>query len=184
MKTSVKKVAKPAAKKAAAKGSATAPGKKKTGRHSMYSPKLADRICGLLIEGRSLSTICKAAGMPAFGTVMRWLAEETEEAARFRAKYARAREAYADACFEGIQEIADRVPPDRDEIAKARLRIDTEKWRLGRMAPKKYGDKLDVTSGDQRLTGVLLLPTAPASREEWERATLANQEALEEDGGA
>ena len=34
---------------------------------------------------------------------------------------------------------------DHDNIARARLRIDTRKWFLSKMLPKIYGDKLDAS---------------------------------------
>src|SRR5699024_11757761 len=44
--------------------------------------------------------------------------------------------------FEEIFEIADTAIPDAAEVAKARLRVDTRKWALARMNPRKYGDKV------------------------------------------
>ena len=50
-------------------------------------------------------------------------------------------------------EIADETPPDKDAIAAARLRIDTRKWVMSRMNPKKYGEKVDVAmSGGTKVT--------------------------------
>lgn len=37
--------------------------------------------------------------------------------------------------------IADEVLPETAEVARAKLRIDTRKWVLARMNPKKYSDK-------------------------------------------
>lgn len=31
---------------------------------------------------------------------------------------------------------------DQDVIARSRLRVDTRKWMLARMAPKKYGERI------------------------------------------
>lgn len=38
---------------------------------------------------------------------------------------------------------------NRDVIERARLRVDTRKWALARMNPKKYGDRaaIDVAGG-------------------------------------
>jgi hypothetical protein len=33
-----------------------------------------------------------------------------------------------------------------------RLKIDTFKWQLGKMKPKVYGEKLDVTSGGDKIS--------------------------------
>lgn len=118
----------------------------------MYSPEVATRICEEISAGRSLRTICTDEGMPDKATVFRWLA--AHEA--FRDQYARAREAQADAMLEEILEIADdgrsdsytddegNVRTDNDVIARSRLRVDARKWAMSKMAPKKYGEKLDL----------------------------------------
>ncbi len=41
-------------------------------------------------------------------------------------------------------EISDDVPEDAQDVAKARLRIDTRKWVCARMSPKKYSDKICI----------------------------------------
>jgi len=91
--------------------------------------------------------------MPSIGAVCRWLTEEDKKP--FLEQYTRAREVQADAIFEEMFEIADDGSNDwtkEDEgyrqngeaIQRSRLRIDQRKWAIGRMAPKKYGDKLNV----------------------------------------
>ncbi|WP_097504109.1 ubiquitin carboxyl-hydrolase [Escherichia coli] len=112
--------------------------KKNVGRPSDYLPEVADDICALLASGESLVKVCKRPGMPAKATVFRWLSEHDD----FRDKYAKATEARADSIFEEIFEIADTAIPDAAEVAKARLRVDTRKWALARMNPRKYGDKV------------------------------------------
>lgn len=37
-------------------------------------------------------------------------------------------------------------------VNKARLLIDSIKWCVGKMAPKKYSDKVDLTSSDGTMT--------------------------------
>lgn len=34
---------------------------------------------------------------------------------------------------------------NQDVIARSRLRVDARKWLMARMAPKKYGDKIEQT---------------------------------------
>jgi hypothetical protein len=130
------------------------------GRPSDYSDETATEICGRLSEGSSLRSICADEGMPSKSTVMRWLAAHAE----FRDQYARAREAQADYWAEEIIEISDDGANDtykdgegnertnQDVIARSRLRVDTRKWLMARMAPKKYGDKIT-----QELTGGLTI---------------------------
>jgi len=139
--------------------------KKKTGRPSDYLPEVADDICALLASGENLVKVCKRPGMPDKSTVFRWIAAHEE----FRDKYAKATEARADAIFEDMFGIADDATEESAAVAKARLRIDTRKWALARMNPKKYGDKvsqeIDHKSSDGSMTPkpttIQLLPVEP-----------------------
>lgn len=81
-------------------------------------------------------------------------------------RYARAREKRADLLFENILEIA-RQPSEGitttikddgrvettkfDNVQRSKAEIDAIKWMLGKMQPKKYGDKLDVTTDGEKL---------------------------------
>ena len=38
---------------------------------------------------------------------------------------------------------------DNDVIQRSRLRVDTRKWLMSKMAPKRFGDKVDVNHGAQ-----------------------------------
>lgn len=132
--------------------------KNKGGRPSSYMPEVAHDICAKLAEGESLRSVCNRQGMPSKATVFRWLSEYVE----FRDQYAKATEQRADALFEEMLEIADDVLPDSAEVAKAKLRIDTRKWSLARMSPKKYGDKVtqEITGADG---GAIQIETSPMS---------------------
>ena len=125
------------------------------GRPSLYSPALADSICNQLSQGESLRTICARDGMPETVTVYRWL--EKDEA--FQAKYAHARSIGIDMLADEILEIADRPSAtldngatDTGDVAHRKLQIDTRKWYLSKLAPKKYGDKqqLDIGNADDK----------------------------------
>ncbi len=69
----------------------------------MYPEETRDKILGRIANGESLRGICRTEGMPPAPTVCRWLAEDES----FRERYARAREAQADALFDDILDIAD-----------------------------------------------------------------------------
>jgi hypothetical protein len=80
-------------------------------------------------------------------------------------QYACARETRAENIFEEIIDIVDCEDHDividengvprvnNDVIQRDKLRVDARKWMLGKMAPKKYGDKIDVTSDGEKLEG-------------------------------
>ncbi|HDS1087092.1 TPA: terminase small subunit protein [Stenotrophomonas maltophilia] len=130
-------------------------------RPSKFTPNLADAICELLVDGKSLRTICSTAKMPSRSTVIRWLAENEA----FRNQYARARELQADTLAEEILDIADkavlgeRLKKDGkgkvlerqtgDMVERSKLMIDARKWYAGKLQPKKYGERVALDHGVQ-----------------------------------
>ena len=79
-------------------------------------------------------------------------------------KYARATKMRADFLFDQILEIADKQDKDveiskdgieivnHNLVNRNRLQIDSRKWVLSKMNPKKYGEKLDVTSDGEQIS--------------------------------
>lgn len=124
--------------------------KNKGGRPTLFTKELADTICNQLSEGISLRTVCSGEGMPNKQTVFRWFRENKE----FCDQYARAKEESADALAEEVLELSDEssrvvLGIDRSDNARVqamKLRVDTRKWIMSKMKPKKYGDKMDLTS--------------------------------------
>jgi hypothetical protein len=106
-----------------------------TGRPSMFSQELADRICLRLSEGDSLRKICEGENMPSKTTVMRWLIKNQE----FSDQYRVSRDIQADIFFDEIVDIADSATPETAIAAK--LRIWARQWVTGRINQRKYGDK-------------------------------------------
>lgn len=137
------------------------------GRPTTYSKDLADKICEQLASGDSMRTVCKADEMPAMSTVFKWIREIPE----FSKQYVKAKEEAADALAEEMMDIADDASNDwmakhgkdtqeswqlnGEHVQRSRLRIDTRKWIASKLKPKKYGDKIDMTSGGEKL-GVTL----------------------------
>jgi len=130
-----------------------------TGRPSLYNQQLADKICELIAEGRSVVSVCSLPGMPCSASIYKWLSEQPY----FSERYARAREVQLEVMAAELVDIADDSSQDRrtivvngheieivdqDHINRARLRVDTRKWLLSKLAPKKYGDRLEL-AGDQ-----------------------------------
>jgi hypothetical protein len=68
------------------------------------------------------------------------MAERCED---FSDMYARAREERADLLAKEILEIADAPCKDAVELAHARNRLDTRKWLASKLAPRKYGDRVE-----------------------------------------
>ncbi len=104
--------------------------------------------------------------MPAEVTVYQWVLHKPEFAKKYRA----AREMQQERHLEEIKEISDDGINDtyidedgnertnHDVIARSKLRVDTRKWIMARMSPRKYGDKVDLNHGvqpDNPLTSLL-----------------------------
>lgn len=105
------------------------------GRPTVYAPEIAAKIIARIAAGESLRKICAPPGMPSEATVRLWA---TEDRNGFSAQYTRAREAQMDALAEDILEIAD---DDDEDVNRARLRVDTRKWLMSKIAPKRFGEK-------------------------------------------
>ena len=128
---------------------------KKIGRPTFYTPDLAYKLCSLIADGKSMRTICAMDNMPAMTTVFRWL----DEKETFRQQYARAKEAQADALVEDMLVI----PDIEDDVARARLKVDTRKWIASKLKAKKYGDSTNVkhTDGDGKPVGFEVVINVP-----------------------
>jgi len=82
--------------------------------------------------------------MPALSTLMKWVTDSDKK--DFSEQYARARDCQADYYADEIVDIADELSEDADSnaIQRAKLRVDSRKWKVARMSPRKYGDKSQV----------------------------------------
>ncbi len=105
-----------------------------------------------LSEGKSLRSICEQPDMPTEALVRKWARLDAD----FGSQYAHAREAGMDAMADEILAIADetsldtkttadgKTVVDQEAINRSRLRVDARKWIMSKIAPKTYGDKLDL----------------------------------------
>lgn len=128
----------------------------KGGRPTLYSEALADLICERLADGESLRAICSEPDMPCKASVFKWLRDNKQ----FSDQYARAREEQAETLADEIIEIADEtyldhkvndrgnVVVDNEAIQRSKLRVEARKWIAAKLKPKRYGEKLDLTSSD------------------------------------
>lgn len=138
--------------------------KNPVGRPSIYTQELADLVCQRIAEGYSMRTVCAPDDMPAISTLFKWI----RQIPTFAQQYARATEERTEAMSEDILDIADDGSNDLMTIQKgnhtyemenkevtnrSRLRVDTRKWLMSKMKPKKYGDKVDVTSDGKAIEG-------------------------------
>lgn len=86
-----------------------------------------------LANGKPLVNVCREMGVPR-STLYYVINNDSD----LLDMLARAREEYAEARVCEMQEIAETV----EDVGRARLMCDNIKWEAARMAPKKYGDKI------------------------------------------
>lgn len=132
----------------------------KRGRPSSWTPEIADEICRRTAEGETLNEICRDDHMPARKTVNEWSIHDYNG---FSAIYARAKDDQLEFWAQEIVTIAEdgsndwqdrqlkngdsiRVV-DREHVERSKLRIDTRKWLLAKLKPRKYGDRVAL-AGD------------------------------------
>ena len=89
--------------------------------------------------------------MPSQSAFYSWLRDKEE----LEQKYVRAREAQADVIFDEVLDIADGGGSD-ENVQRDRLRIDARKWMAGKLAPRRYGDKVKHEHGvDEGLASMM-----------------------------
>jgi len=121
--------------------------KKKHGRPTKFTQELADLICERLANGETLRSICRDLGF-AHSTVIEW----TMNNKSFSDQYTRARLKQADAYADMIlDEAFNSIDPQI-----GRLRVDALKWVASKLAPKRYGDKVEVEqTGTQKVRVII-----------------------------
>ena len=139
----------------------------KKGRPTLYTEELASEICAELALGKSIRTVCHPEHMPSVATIFNWFSKHPT----FLEQYTRAKQESADAMAEDVLDIADDGTNDYmtitkgdkeyevtngEAIQRSRLRVETRKWLMAKMKPKKYGDKIDMTTNGKDLPTPIL----------------------------
>lgn len=122
--------------------------------------KIFEHVFNQIVEGRALRNILKEdKNMPPAVTFFEWISKDAEKAKQ----YAYVCELRAEALFDEIIEIADDKSQDiaytekgetqnTEFIQRSRVRIDARKWIASKLNPKKFGDKLDLTSDNKPIS--------------------------------
>ncbi len=118
-------------------------------------PDKQDAIEAVLLNmhaGLSCFKACQSVGV-SHSTFLGWVNEDAELAD----KYARAREDLIERIAQEVIELSDMdvgEQPDGKKdwaaVQKHKLQVDTRKWLLSKLAPRKYGDKLELTGDPDR----------------------------------
>ena len=110
--------------------------------------EIQEKVITEIQTGRSLRQVCGDDGMPNFRTVQRWIVSDGS----FAVKYARARTAQADTLFDRMEAVEEAVSAGTMDSHAARVVLDSMRWRASKLAPKVYGDRLDVQVSDTRIS--------------------------------
>jgi hypothetical protein len=115
-----------------------------TGRPSLYSDELAEKICLEIAQGRSLNSLTKEDWCPSYWTLCRWLRDNEV----FREIYARSREDLAELGATEINELADEPPQmtpegkvDAGWVHWQKNRIEARKWVAAKLKARVYGER-------------------------------------------
>ena len=125
---------------------------------------LFEEVCLRLEAGETLKNVLHNEGSTMSSTLFYQMLRDSEENNN---RYARAREIQAETMFGEMLEIADqsnldvhiddegKVRVDGEIVQRSKLKVDTRKWVLSKLNPKRYGDKLDIESkNDVNITGI------------------------------
>lgn len=125
---------------------------KTTTKGSPERRKIADQVIAGMRSGMSAFKACQAAGVDQ-SKFNQWLNADPEMAS----EYARAREDLIERIAQEVLDLSDMdvgEQPDGKKdwaaVQKHKLQVDTRKWLLSKLAPKKFGDKLELTGDPDR----------------------------------
>ena len=104
------------------------------------TPELVDEILAQMVEGKSLTVICKQKGMPSVGTVYRWMAEDEA----LSEGYARATQARARSYAERMEDVVNQALNGEIRSDAARVAVDAYKFITTRLMPQLYGERQTV----------------------------------------
>lgn len=130
-----------------------------------------DILTEIAEQGRSLSEILRDAGMPNKSTFFEWLDKDESKANR----YAQACQIRSQLMFDSIEQDYSEEPKyidtkygkkiDTGWVQLQRLKVDAKKWKLAKMNPSKYGDRIDVTSDDKPIQAPPIFTKNPLNEE-------------------
>lgn len=109
-----------------------------TRRSSVEVNAMMEAVCAHFAEGTSVKEACDH-----FSTTHPDLWDWAHRNDRNAAIYARARALQAHALADDILPISDDAKAETAQVA--RLRVDSRKWLASKLAPRHYGDKLEIT---------------------------------------
>lgn len=122
-------------------------------RPSEYNFEMCQTICEEVANGFNIKTVLKSKNeYPDFSTWCRWKRNNEE----LRNLYVNAMQDKAESEIEEIDYIRDQLKAGEIEPSAANVLIQTGKWLSSKFYPKMFGDKIDLTSGGEKLPQVTI----------------------------
>jgi hypothetical protein len=121
----------------------------KNGRPSILTEELSEAILSRIAEGESVRSIALDDTMPNASTIHRWVFSDEEG---FCKRYEDAKTIGLEIRAEEIEYIAETM----EDLQRAKLVTDVKKWNMSKVAPKRFGDKIDMTSAGNAIQPVLV----------------------------
>jgi hypothetical protein len=132
------------------------------------TPEIQEEFLARVACGERFKTIFADPHMPTLATVAEYLESEGPEPEAFRAAYDRAWRFRGDRWAEEMIEIADDCLPRRDDIARAKLRIQARRRLLEVLRPDVFGRPKKVQAEEKapQTVTVIQVPWSDLSEEE------------------
>lgn len=159
---------------------------RRKGRTGSYTPERAEIVCTVIMEGGSVAQAAEKAGIKK-SIVFDWIRTREDFAERYRSaveiRTFIMEDKFLD-LFQKAHEAALDPECGRERVQAIRVELDTLKWILSKMLPKKYGDRSAV-----EMTGAEGKPLVPEPVPQGQLAELAVMLAearakIEQGGGA
>ena len=141
-----------------------------------------EEVVSRMATGKSLSSVLREPGMPPWATFNRMLRSNEQ----LRVAYDKAVQDRADKLADEIIELSDAVMPEGLKgpeasawVQQKRLQVDARKWVASKLKPRTYGDRIDVSVVDQRISVIDAINEAQA-RVEYDRSNVTDIEVKNE----
>lgn len=122
-------------------------------------------IIGRVSAGKALSTVLADPGYPTWVSFYAMMEQDDN----LRQAYEKAVQDRADKLADEILQLSDEPMPEGLEgsmasawVQQKRMQVDARKWIASKLKPKTYGDRIDMTVRDDRISVIDALEAAQA----------------------
>jgi hypothetical protein len=116
-------------------------------RPELLTDQFITDLCDWIADGKSVRSYCRENPEYKPSTIVLW----ADTFPDFAEQYTRANLLRADSKFDKIDDVIEDMRKQTIDPQMARVEIDAIKWQSGKLQPKKYGEKIDVTTGGEKV---------------------------------